>query len=61
MAYTNPQQWLDLLRRRPGTRVTDLGVGSNVLEATGIDKVLVHRATGARIDKVLVHRATGAR
>ena len=33
MAYTNPQQWLDLLRSRPGTRMTDLG--SNVLEATG--------------------------
>lgn len=35
MAYTNPQQWLDLLRRRPGTRMTDLGTAGNVLDATG--------------------------
>ncbi len=25
MAYTSPRQWLDLLRRKPGARFTDLG------------------------------------
>ena len=35
MAYTNPQQWLDLLRRRPGTRFTDLGPAGQILDATG--------------------------
>ena len=35
MAYTNPQQWLDLLRRRPGTRMTDLGAAGNILNASG--------------------------
>ena len=35
MAYTSPRQWLDLLRRRPGSRFTDLGPAGNVLDATG--------------------------
>ena len=35
MAYTSPRQWLDLLRRKPGARFTDLGPAGNVLDATG--------------------------
>ena len=35
MAYTSPRQWLDLLRRSPGSRFTDLGPAANVLDATG--------------------------
>lgn len=35
MAYTSPRQWLDLLRRKPGARFTDLGPAGSVLEQTG--------------------------